>query len=166
MKPWTSSLIPRFSSIGKKPDSDKSSPSKALVSDFLIDSLNLWITDELLVEIDRSEDSTRRRLSRQKADLLRIEHDPKSVRHLDESLRKLLPASTESKQSDIRHLAKAAASDVDIFVTRDQALLKRAAEISDLTNLQVLHPTELIIRLHELSERQTYLSSPVFRHYS
>ena len=144
-----------------EPDSDKSSPSKALVSDFLIDSLNLWITDELFVEIDRSEDSTRRRESRQRAEFLRIEYDPNSVEHFEEGLSKLLPTNTLSQRSDIRHLAKATASDIDIFVTRDQTLLNKAEEISDLTNLQVLRPIELIIRLHEFSERQSYLSSPV-----
>ena len=34
-----------------EPDSDKAMPSKALLSDFLVDSLDLWITDELLNEI-------------------------------------------------------------------------------------------------------------------
>ena len=34
-------------------DSDKSRPSKALLSDFLVDSLNICITDELFNEIDR-----------------------------------------------------------------------------------------------------------------
>ena len=144
-----------------EPDSDKSSPSKALVSDFLIDSLNLWITDELFVEIDRSGDSTRRRISRQRAEFLKIEYDPNSVEHFEEGLSMLLPTNTLSQKSDIRHLAKAAASEITIFVTRDQTLLNKAGEISDLTNLQVLRPTELIIRLHEFSERQAYLSSPV-----
>ena len=145
----------------EEPDSDKSRPSKALVSDFLIDSVNLWTTDELLVEIDRNEDSTQRRVSRQRAKFLIVEHDPNSVEHFAEGLSRLLPTNTQSQQSDIKHISKAAASDIDIFVTRDQYLLNKAAEISSLTNLQVLSPTELIIRLHELSERQSYISSPV-----
>lgn len=145
----------------EEPDSDISRPSKALVSDFLIDSLNLWITDEVLIEIDRGKDSTRRGISRQRAEFWKIEHDPKSIEHFEKDLYQLLPANTVSQRSDIRHLAKAAASDADTFVTRDQALLNKAEEITDLTNLQILHPTELIIRLHELSERQSYISSPV-----
>ena len=39
----------------------KALPSQALRSDFLVDTLNLWVTDELLVEIDRNEDQERRR---------------------------------------------------------------------------------------------------------
>lgn len=145
----------------EEPESDRSRPSKALVSDFLIDSLNLWITDELLVEIDRSEDSTRRNVSRQRAEYMKIEYDPNGVGHFEGALCRLLPTNTLSQWSDIRHLAKAAASDVDIFVTRDQVLLNKSAGIADLTDLQVLHPTDLIIRLHELSESQSYVSAPV-----
>ncbi len=145
----------------EEPDSDITRPSKALVSDFLIDSLNLWVTDEVLIEIDRGKDPTRRGISRQRAEFWKIEYDPKSIGHFEKDLHQLLPANTVSQRSDIRHLAKAAASDADTFVTRDQALLNKAAEITDLTSLRILHPTELIIRIHELSERQSYISSPV-----
>ena len=58
-------------------------------------------------------------------------------------------------------MAKTAASDVDIFVTKDQAILKKSKEITDLTNLRVLSPTNLIIELHELSEKQSYVSKRV-----
>lgn len=145
----------------EEPDNENSQPSKALFSDYLIGSLKLWITDELFVEIDRNDDPKQRREARQRAELMKIKHDLHGVGHFEQSLCKLLPNNTTSQQSDIRHLAKAAASDVDIFVTRDQALLKKSVEIFDLTDLQVLRPTELIIRLHELSERQSYRLSPV-----
>ena len=68
----------------------------------------------------------------------------------------ILPTDKPSSESDIRQLAKAAASDVKIFVTQDQDLLEKVKEIAALTELQVLSPTELIIQLHELSERQSY----------
>ncbi len=68
----------------------------------------------------------------------------------------VLAHRTPSQLSDIKHLAKAAASDVDIFVTRDRPLLNKAGDIADLTNLRVLSPTELIVELHELLEGQSY----------
>ncbi len=40
-----------------EPDTDKTMPSKALLSDFLVDSLDLWITNELLNEINRQDDT-------------------------------------------------------------------------------------------------------------
>ena len=140
-----------------EPDSDKSKPSKALLSDFLIDSLKLWITDELLNEISREEDSEQREKSRNKAhEFPKIEHAPQSAEHFEKVLNRLLPSSSLSQQSDIRQLAKAAASDVKIFVTRDQAILKKSEKITEQVKLQVVSPTELIIQLHELSEKQSY----------
>ena len=145
-----------------EPDNDKTKPSKALFHDFSIDSLKLWITDELFVEIDRGEDLNQRRIARQKVrEFPEIEHNLKLTEHFEEVLRTLLPDNNQNQESDIRHLAKTAASDVDIFVTRDQALLKKAKKISDLTNIRVLSPTDLIIKLHELSEKQSYAMNRV-----
>lgn len=140
-----------------EPDSAKTKPSKALFSDFLIDSLNFWITDELFVEIDRGKDSEQRKLSKQRAlEFSKAEHAPDRVGHFEEALRKLLPANSPSKESDIRQLAKAASSNVKTFVTRDHALLKKSEKIAELTGLHVLSPVNLIIQLHELSKRQSF----------
>ena len=45
---------------------------------------------------------------------------------------------------------------MNTFVTRDRNLLKKSKEIADYTGLEVLDPVNLIIQLHELSERQSY----------
>lgn len=138
-------------------DSDKSSPSKALLSDFLVDTLKLWITDELFNEIAREKDSQQREKSRNRAhEYQEIEYNSRLVEHFEEVLHTTLPSKSESQQSDIRQLAKTSASEVKIFVTRDQALLKKSEEIADRISLRVISPTELIIQLHELSEGQSY----------
>ena len=139
-------------------DSDKTKPSKALLSDFLVDSLNLWITDELLNEINRHNDPEQREKARNRAynDFFQIKDDPHLVEGFDKLLRGFLPSSTPSQESDLRHLAKAAASNVKTFVTRDEDLLKKSKEIADCIGLAVIDPVNLIIQLHELSERQSY----------
>ena len=139
-----------------EPDSDTTQPSKALLSDFFIDSLNLWFADELLTEISRNLDADQRRDARARTgQFFEVSHDPLLLGDFTESLKRILPSGTESQLSDINHLGKAASSDINIFVTRDQALLKKATEIADSVNLRVLSPTELIIQLRELSEGQT-----------
>ncbi|MYD62559.1 MAG: GNAT family N-acetyltransferase [Gemmatimonadetes bacterium] len=146
-------------------DYDKTMPSKSLLSDFLVESISLWITDELFVEIDRGKDRTQRDVSRQRAyRFSKIEYDLNRFEHFEAALRKLLPDDKPNQESDIRQLAKAAASDINIFVTRDDALLNKAENIFDLTRLQLLSPTELIIQLHELSERQSYMPTRVSGH--
>lgn len=140
-----------------EPDSDKTKPSKTLLADFLVDSLNLRITDELFNEIHRHNDPEHREESRHKANnFLRVEADLHLVEDFDKLLRKFLPSHKRSQESDIRQLAKAAASNVNTFVTRDRNLLKKSEEIANRTGLEVIDPVNLIIQLHELSERQSY----------
>ena len=138
-------------------DSDKSAPSKALLSDFLVDELRLLITDELFNEIAREQDTEQREKSRKKAhEFPKIDYNPQLEEQFEGVLKTLLPNNSPSRQSDIRQLAKAAASEVKIFVSRDQAILNKSGEIADRVSLQVVSPTQLIIRFHELSEKQSY----------
>ena len=138
-------------------DSAVTRPSKALVSDLFVDSVNLWYTDELLNDINHHNSLDVRRASRERTgQFIEAKYDPISVELFAESLKQILPSGNRNQLSDINHLAKAAASEVSVFVTRDQRLLKKAGEIEGLINLQVKSPTELILRLNELSDAQAY----------
>ena len=140
-----------------EPDSEKSKPSKALLSDFLVDSLELWITDELFNEIHRNNDPGKRETSRNRAySFLKVSPEPSVVAKFDKVLRQNFPTNRPSQESDIKQLAKAAASDVNIFVTQDRNILDASKTIANRTGLQVLSPTQLIIQLHELSEKHSY----------
>ena len=140
-----------------EPDIDKTIPSKALLSDFLVGSLELWITDELLNEINRQDDLEKRKKSQNRAqNFLRIESAPDLFEGFRKRLEEILPSNKPSQRSDIRQLAKAAASNVKTFVTTDGDLLKKSKSICDITGLDVVNPTKLIIQLHELSQGQSY----------
>ena len=136
-----------------EPESDTNRPSKVLISDFFADSVNLWYTDELLSEINRNPTATQREDARLRTQrFLEARYDPIAVDIFSDSLNRILPTRTPSQRSDINHLAKAASSDIGVFVTRDQRILNRADEIANLVGLHALSPIELVIRLHELSE--------------
>ena len=140
-----------------EPDIDKTIPSKALLSDFLVDSLDLWITDELLNEINRQKDPKKRQRSQNRAqNFSTVESDPSLVEGFERRLGEFLPKRRSNQRSDIRQLAKAAASSVKTFVTKDGGLLRNSKKISDSTGLEVVNPTQLIIQLYELSEEQSY----------
>ena len=148
----------------KKPDSAETKPSRALLSDFLVDSLNFWITAELFNEIDRNEDPDQREKSRDRARrFLPVKPEPRSVANFEKILGQIFSNKSKrsSQESDVKHLAIAAASNVKIFITRDQAILRKAKKIADLTGLQVLSPAQLIIQIHELSERQSYTTERI-----
>ena len=138
-------------------DNEVAKPSKALVSDLFVDSVNLWYTDELLNDIGHHKNPEVRRASRKRTgQFIEAKYDPISVEIFAESLKQILPSGNRNQLSDINHLAKAAASEVNFFVTRDQRLLKKAGEIEGLINLQVISPVELILRLNEISAEQPY----------
>ena len=134
-----------------EPDNNEE-PSKALLSDFFVDSLNLWHTDELFTEISRDDDAHKREEARNRArNFLTLQHDPLLFESFKQALKTILPSNNENEEPDINHLAKTAAADVNVFVTRDQTLLKKAKQINNLVNVELLSPTSLIIRLRELS---------------
>ena len=128
-----------------------------MLSDFLIDSINFYITDELLNEINRQEDSQQRNQSLSRSHHFpKLEYQPRLYDDFFKSLSGLLPTRRASEKSDVRHLAKTAASKVKTFVTKDQRLLAKSEEVAELTGTEVVSPVDLVIRLHELSERQSY----------
>ena len=136
-----------------RPNSEVTQPSKALISDQFVDSVSLWFTDELLSEIGRNPSAPDREEARTRlSQFFELRHDPLLVESLAAKLRKILPSQNANQQSDIMHLAKTAASEINVFVTRDRRLLNRAAQIDRAVNVQVLSPTGLIIKLRELSE--------------
>ena len=142
--------------------SDKSMPAKVLLADFLVDSLDIWITDELLNEINRQQDDLKRRRSQNRAqNFPKIEYDPNLVEAYQKRLNDFLPQKKDSQESDIRQLAKVAASNVKIFITRDGGLLKDSKKIHDMTGIEVVNPAQLIIQLHELAEGQSYVPNRI-----
>lgn len=131
-------------------DGGPGTPSKALLSDFLTDELNLKITDEMLVEIDRDDVAERRNRSRQEA--LRFQQvscDDQSFRQIKAALEKVLPTTSDNDVSDIKQLAKAAASNATYFATRDKRLLSRSEKIDELTGLQVRSPAHIIVEIND-----------------
>ena len=149
----------------EEPDDDNTLPSKMLLADFLIDHLAISVTDEMFVEIDREGDQRKRNASKQKAHGFHmIYHDQTLAEQFESILSILLPKANPRQISDIRQIAKTAASDANTFVTRDNALLKKSREILDLTKVNVVSPIDLIIQLRELSEKQTVIPVRVAGH--
>ena len=133
------------------PDDDEAAaPSKALLSDFLADEVNLKITDEMLVEIDRDDIDERRNGSRQEAlRFQQVSWDDQPFRQIKAALEKVLPTASDNDLSDIKQLAKAAAANATYFATRDKRLLSRSEKIDELTGLQVRSPAHIIVEIND-----------------
>ena len=144
---------------------NKAIASKALLSDSLADSLRFWITDELRNDIARSSFSAQRDKRRAQIDsgeyAETLRHDPHLVDEFAARLEAVLPRNTDSARSDIRHLAKTASSDVSVFVTLDDGILKRAKAVYETVGVRAVSPVELITQVHEISESQSYAPDSV-----
>ena len=136
-----------------KPDDDESAlTSKALLSDFLVGAINIRVTDETLVEINRDDDISRQERSRQRALSLVHQHsDSEALEQISEALKNVLPVNSQNDESDINQLAKTAALNVAYFVTRDSDLLKASDSIFETTGVQVVSPTQLILEINAAS---------------
>lgn len=144
---------------------DNTRPSKMLLADFLVDYLALSVTDEIFREIDREEDQEKRNAGKQKAHgFHKIYYNPTLAEQFENVLTGLLPTANPRQMSDIRQIARTAASAADTFVTRDNALLRKSEDIFERTRVNVVSPVDLIIRLRELSERQAFVPTRVSGH--
>ena len=138
-------------------DSNQAALSRSLVSDFLIDSISLCITDEILVEINRNDNPVKRQAGRDHSYNFRtVTHHTALYESAEGMLKTILPSNSERSLSDIRQLSKTAAAGVEYFVTRDRRLLRERERIADLISLHVLSPAELIVKVHELSDSHAY----------
>ena len=122
-----------------EPDDANTRPSKMLLANFLVDHLALSVTDEIFVEIDREMDEKKRNAGKQKAHgFHKIYHDPTLAEQFENVLTELLPATNPRQMSDIRQIAKTAASAADTFVTRDNALLGKSRRIFERIRVNVV----------------------------
>lgn len=146
-------------------DENKAIESKALLSDSLADSLRFWITSELRNDVARNPDSVLRDERRAQIDsgeyAETLEHDPHLASDFATRLEAVLPSGTDSSRSDIQHLAKTAASEVNVFVTLDAGILKKAEAIGEISNVKVVSPVELVTQVHELADSQSYAPNSV-----
>ena len=147
--------------MGSDP-SVQTATSQALLADFLVGSLDLCITDEIYIEINRQSDEQQRRLSRQLAHTFRsIEYDRDLAEEYEKVLRTILPARRPSDISDIRQIAKTASSEAEVFVTADDGILRKASQIEDITDTRIVSPVSLVLEFHERLEAPVYSLSPI-----
>lgn len=134
--------------------------SRALLADWLQDTLTLCVTDEIFNEINRQQDARerqRRRAHVQKFKKLSTRYD--EVQEISTRLRPLFPEEvTPSDESDVRQLAHAIAGRAAFFVTRDSSLVE--SEIADETysefGLSIVRPCNIIVHLDELVRTAEY----------
>jgi len=139
-------------------DTPDSEDSKALLSAWLQDSIELCLTNEIYNDLHRATDTSVRRRSNAFVTKYRVlRTDATKVQKLAEELGSVLPkAASLRDESDIRHLAHAIAASARYFVTRDAELAERSDVLYEQYGLSVLHPAALINQLDSLEREEEY----------
>ena len=138
--------------------SDKTIPSKSLQADWLVDTIELFVTDEVFNEINRAPNPSRRNTMYNFATQFTcLPCDSAKFDEIQQSLRPLFSEKmNEQDRSDLRQVARAIAAGASFFVTRDRPLQKIADDIEIKYGLVILNPTDLILRLDELRRTSEY----------
>lgn len=138
--------------------SDKTIPSKSLQADWLVDTIELFVTDEIFNEISRAtKPSLKMKMHHFATQFTCLPCDSAKFDEIQQSLRPLFPEKmNEQDRSDLRQVARAIAAEALFFVTRDGPLLRIADEIQIKYDLVILTPTDLILRLDELRRTSEY----------
>lgn len=128
--------------------------AKALAADWIAGELSIWLTDEILVEIDRDRNESRRKeLRKAVSQYPRLSDKPENFQIALSEVRSVLAASSsERSESDLRHIARAIAANAPLFITRDQAILDAAERLYERFGLSVVHPLHAIARVEELAD--------------
>lgn len=154
-----------FYDLAHEDDDWESVPLKArqslcLAAGWVRDVWDLGYVDELLAEIGRKSDTTvrQRHLSRT-SELREIPHDATAIDGHYAVLEQILGwvgTKKVQRQSDMKQIAKAAASEAEFFVTRDEKLLQGAELIETSLPIRVVNPSQFLSLFDEESREHLY----------
>jgi predicted nucleic acid-binding protein/ribosomal protein S18 acetylase RimI-like enzyme len=137
------------------PDSED---SKALLADWLQESIELCLTPEIRNEIRQAPSKEQRQKSLAFTTQYRmLKTDDAKVQTLVRELETLFPEAVCLRDAaDLRQIAHSIAGDVPFFVTRDLQLIERGETLVTRYGLRILHPTDLINELDSLRREHEY----------
>jgi GNAT superfamily N-acetyltransferase len=138
--------------------------SRALAGDWLADQLELVVTGELMRELARmpdGEEKSRQHQAARKYTRLAVNRGAAETltRHISEHVLRtqaLDLSADPADQSDVRHIAEASLAGVTVVATKDDKLLQWATAAIGVTGVRVLHPSDVILHVDELSRAQAY----------
>ncbi len=144
------------------PPIDANRESHSLLADWLADSCDLYITDEIYNEINRHPNKSERNKKRKRISQFQLlTHTNIAYSDSYKKLRSLLfqDGTTDSDKSDLRHLAYTIEAGIKIFITRDGVLLDEEEKVYQNFGLRVLRPLDFIIQQDTLTRETEYQPS-------
>lgn len=140
-------------------DATTENESKVLLEPWVDDAVKIHVVDELHNEINRHLIAEQRdAYHRAAGSFPEVQYDGTKASSYEKVIDEILgkPAETDSEKSDRRQLARSAAADADIFLTRDGELIRAATDIEARLGILVMRPTDLSGRLDETERASAY----------
>ena len=141
--------------------------SLALLSDHLVDRLELVRTPALDLEIDAMGDTLRRLCAQEAANLPSVAAPAITRREIEQDAKRVAAArdaefaADPRSQIDIRYVSEAIAAGLNVLITRDQRLSAVLGEFAADRGLRILRPAEVLVRIDELVRAEAYRPGPV-----
>lgn len=131
---------------------------RGLLADWLIDETELCFSPEAYNEIERDENlqraaKTRKFLSSFSLLQIDVEKQKKVVTELEN----IICGTSENDISDRKQIASCVVSQTPYFITYDEGLLNKKAEIEKKYPIQIYNPQEFIIQIDQLLHGEEYL---------
>lgn len=140
-------------------DASTENESKVLLEPWVDDAVKIQIADELHNEINRHLNAEQRdAYHRAASNYPEVQYDGTKASSYEKVIDEILgkPAESDSEKSDRKQLARSAAADTDIFLTRDGELIGVAADLEARLGIRVMRPTDLSGRLDETERASAY----------
>ncbi len=142
-----------------EPATKKTQNSYALLSDWLTEEVDYYITDQLKNDISHQKNKILRDKSKEfisQFNLLKSDHS--QYYDVFDEVKKIYkkPHLNYREESDIRHITRTINSDASYFITKDSGIIKHSKEYFDRYSLLVLRPEEFIIQFSSIINNTDY----------
>lgn len=130
--------------------------SLALLSDWLSNEINLYVTREIYTEINRNPDPKTKENSRAFVSSFKeIPFNEDKFSEIYESLKSLIKIQNNNDNSDLRHIALAISGEAEYFITRDGFIIENK-NIFINYGISVYRPSQFITHLDEILQTSKY----------
>jgi hypothetical protein len=139
-------------------------PTLNLLDDWVLEAVELCITEEVHAEIDGCDDTAlRKRMLTHAGSYRVIGQRDDNWRSLTASVARLAP---DAGGADHRHVARAVSAGALYFVTRDEDLVRAADGLHTEFGVRVIRPEQLVVHLdlrraHERYEPESLHATPI-----
>lgn len=138
---------------------DEINEIQALNADWLDDEVEYFYAQEMLNEINRDSDKERAKITRQFINKYKgAIFNPEERNDIYGELEKFLCGKSSNDISDKNQLSECIASGIDCFITTDRKILSVSDKVHDLYSVKVLTPSEFILHIDQLKNKDNYNS--------